>query len=1040
MAILKNYNPVIHDVYIFDPPAEFKLPLTLGIPQSSIDGIPIGYSETCRAIEAGVDFSGIGIRYRSFKARGVFQDQSALTIQIDPTNINFYNTNSGAVVLISPRHALACAHYFQWNGLQNLIDRQIGFLGKSGQMYYKRITKVYWDTAPQSPHLWTGSPGPGDQLLFEFGPNLPNGGGTQEAFDGNDVKIYNKFLNWSSLTHPETLWVFENQGRSYKVFTAANEFGSYVDSVPPPDELGAGINGVVPVHSGDSGSPVFKIADDGECVYAGMREGGRLTWRDNDINIYLTPILRPFGYSVSFSTAEIFPCVGYCYSDPIIPAGSHGGAGIHTLLNARRHIYGIAVEYASYDDIVAIPYEDYGNDSYWIGYHGQNGRFDPFITTPPATVAEAQALDSSGWPHRRFSETSKRVQGLMYILAAKKDASLAKYMKNPERTYIRDWPQPAANFNVDRRPVSAIPDSVSGGDPAAKYLNFVNGVSIFTKNTGINKLIQDHLDWNYNRGVRRFMLWLPCGYLSADGGAYTSAVSSAMKNRVYTGGIINPAESCWSGITVKDPTTNLFIPQTVAQANSATFNPNGRLDEWLDKFGDWITAHPLADVGIYIGYVIPTVDGIPNASTHIAMVGGAGATGDQQNTTTGRGWQIPDPANNAAHAAFLERELQPWIDIGITSIGLDVGQGMFNYAYGGTISYGDGTASASKSPVGDYKHWLMTRWPTLKTVIGEALPIDFKAPVLNEFNQIADTSYPRKTVYLTDTSMEVCKAEPTLNGSSLDSINPIYTDSCWANKGRERFRKLNPDGKDYRTQTDPNGLVYSAGAYQYCPYVILQSGNLNSGEWNIGKHNMGTISNWAGLDPNNMWCWYKRNTEIGLYVENYYVLSPTLRSVYRQYFPVGPGAVQDYGNIWQLTPAWHDRGIAQPTPAIGPLQLLGPYDGRQHVRDSAFYNKVRNEIFVNIKNFIERGYVFWAGVSKNDLQLVKDVHADVLEYVAGFEVIDTLDPLDVITENRSLPVYEIESKSTAFRATKPIKDATITQILLDTSVNTDQST
>jgi hypothetical protein len=119
---------------------------------------------------------------------------------------------------------------------------------------------------------------------------------------------------------------------------------------------------------------------------------------------------------------------------------------------------------------------------------------------------------------------------------------------------------------------------------------------------------------------------------------------------------------------------------------------------------------------------------------------------------------------------------------------------------------------------------------------------------------------------------------------------------------------------------------------------------------------------------------------------------------------------------------------------------LGPYDGRQYIRDSAFYNKIRNEIFVNIKNFIERGYVFWTAVNKINLQLVKDVHADVLEYITGFEVIDTLDPLDVIIENRSLPVYEIELKSTTFRATKPIKDATITQILLDTSVNTDQST
>ena len=67
MAILKNYNPVIHDVYTFNPQAQFIGPLTDGIPLSSIEGIPIGYSQTCRAIQAGVDFSGIGIRNRSFK-------------------------------------------------------------------------------------------------------------------------------------------------------------------------------------------------------------------------------------------------------------------------------------------------------------------------------------------------------------------------------------------------------------------------------------------------------------------------------------------------------------------------------------------------------------------------------------------------------------------------------------------------------------------------------------------------------------------------------------------------------------------------------------------------------------------------------------------------------------------------------------------------------------------------------------------------------------------------------------------------------------
>lgn len=1013
MAILKNYNPVIHDIYVFNPQASYN---ATDVTQS-IDGWPTAYSTTRQA--ADVDFSGVSIRPRSFTQRGIYG--SPLSIPIDPANINFYNTSNPCVVLISPKHGLVCGHYIGDNQAQNAVGRQYTFLGKSGVYHTRTITRA-WGNILSDTHM------------FEFDSEFPV----------NDVKISDKIYNKSRFIQGDDIWVFENQGRVYNLKWNITNQKMEVGS-----DIGASVGGGVPtIHGGDSGSPLFTTTIQGESVFVGMKNGSIEIYTQSHINT-LNTALASSGYSLSFDTTDIENCIGYCYYDSIIPAGSHGGAGIHTLLNARRHIYGIAVEYASYDDIVAIPYEDYGNDSYWIGYHGQNGRFDPFITTPPATVAEAQALDSSGWPHRRFSETSKRVQGLMYILAAKKDASLAKYMKNPEQTHVRDWPQPAANFNVDRRPVTAIPNSVSGGDAAAKYLNFVNGrpeivsshagttitPGVFTKDAGISTyIISNYLDWNYNRGVRRFMLWLPCGYLSADGASYTSAVSSAMKNRVYTGDIINPAESCWSGITQRDPATNLLIPQTVAQANTATFNPDGRLNEWLTQLGAWIAAHPDADVGIYIGYVIPTVDGIPNASTHIAIVGGAGSSGDLQNTTTGRGWQIPDPANNAAHAAFLETELQPWIDIGITSIGLDVGQGMFNYAYGGTISYGAGTLSASKSPVGDYKHWLMTRWPTLKTVIGEALPIDFKAPVLNEFNQIVNTPYPRKTVYLTDTSREVCKAIPTPGGSSLDSINPVYTDTCWANKGRERFRKLNPDGKDYRTPTDPNGLVYSAGAYQYCPYVILQSGNLNSGEWNIGKHNMDTISNWAGLDPNNMWCWYKRNTEIGLYVENYYVLSPTLRSVYRQYFPTDV----TYSRIWESTPAWHDQGIAQPT--AGLFTLLGPWDGRQHIRDSAFYNKVRNEIFVNIKNYIERGYVYWTAVGKKDLQLVKDVHADVLEYVSGFEVIDTLDPLDVITEDRSMPVNKIQMKSSPFTATKTVKDATIKQILLDTSINTDQST
>lgn len=109
-------------------------------------------------------------------------------------------------------------------------------------------------------------------------------------------------------------------------------------------------------------------------------------------------------------------------------------------------MYGLAVEYASYDDMVSIPLEDIGNDVYWTGYYGQNGRFDPFVKTPPATVQLAQTYDSTGWSYFRLSETAKRAQALGLILAARKDASLNKFIKNPDQTNVRDWTTTTSKF------------------------------------------------------------------------------------------------------------------------------------------------------------------------------------------------------------------------------------------------------------------------------------------------------------------------------------------------------------------------------------------------------------------------------------------------------------------------------------------------------------------------------------------------------------------------------------------------------------------
>jgi hypothetical protein len=794
-------------------------------------------------------------------------------------------------------------------------------------------------------------------------------------------------------------------------------------------------------------------------------------------------------------------CVNYCHYDVKITAGGGSVYNMTSLLGARRHIYGLAVEYASYDDTIAIPYEDIGNDLYWTGYYGRWGRFDPYLgmpgnTTPiPATVSiasnEAQ-YDNSTWPHIRLSETAKRAQGLGLILGARKDYSIYKYIKNPTQTNVRDWPQPPANFTVDRRPGSAIATSVSGGPDRNPILCWTGNNNTIVNNwkkcldssgnpisgKGLQSWIENYLDFNYARGVRRFMIWTPCGTLHHEvngvlDSGYTSAITSSMQKRVYDqlkiaadgsstikNRYVNPSEACWKNITtptfpmasetgMRDTKYSLLIPSSVAQAESLPlcsdnpsvpcFDPNGRKDEWTTCLGRWITNHPDADVGLYIGYTIPTINGSP-ASGEISIAGDKGVGGFLQNTTGAgiRGWQVPDPANNIDHETFLITELTPWMTIGIKFLGFDVGQGMFNYENGGTTSYG--ANKASRTAVGDYKSWLLGNFPELKTVIAEALPWDEKAPILDEFNKVvSSTTYPRKTIMNFDPNKSVCKGtEVTAQSYGGEPFNTVYTDTCWTNPGRERRRKLDPLGKDYRIASgDQNDIVYSSGAYQYCAYLIAAVGWLNSGDWNIGLHNP-TTNGFAGVDPNNMWCWYKKNTEIGLYVESMYYFSPTMLAAHRAAFPNNKDASGNftYPNIWQFTPAWHDAGLATPTPSPTPLDS---WDGRNTLRDSDYYNKIRNEIFLKIKNYIERGYIYWSAVGKEDFQLVKDVHQDLLTYIDGFEINEDIYPQDALDAPRSLSTL-VDQGNSPYSANFEVSQGVMEFLNTSTINNTDSNT
>jgi hypothetical protein len=744
--------------------------------------------------------------------------------------------------------------------------------------------------------------------------------------------------------------------------------------------------------------------------------------------------------------------VDYCYyigrdtkNTPELTSLGLAGYNLTNNLFSRKLMYDLACEFAGYDDLVTIPYKDITNDSYWVGYYGPNGDFDPYISSAGPTTN----TNIMQWPWWRRSETSKRIEAQSVVLNIKKHHDLVKYIKNPDQKYRRQWPLKTPKFSVDRRPIFFNAQSVSGGCNKLGQVSWGYGSNsdccnygfgAFWKkclnsnnepitNTGIQKLIEQTLTYTYNLPHggrfqpelpnRRFMIWVPSGVVyksqSCSGGlccdGYTSAITSSMKLRTVEGidfdnptgplkKYVNPSEACWKNITTpvildaaeharnpSNPNNQLFIPATPEIAESLPlcssnpsvpcFEPEGRLNEWLTCLGKWIQERPDAEVGLYIGYTIPLDGGVgsdppkPKPGT-IAIQGAAGNGPTGQNVL----WAIPNPENNADHRAFLEAELAPWFNIGIKTLGFDVGYGVANYENGGTIA-----KDVDRTPVGDYQNWLRSRWPQLKKIYGEAIPYDDVAPVLNEFNKPIPPdrvggNMPRKSYYSTPVD-EVCKG---IKVGTENQDNTVFVDNCWKltdsfgtvhdTKGRERFRKLNPDGADY----GPSSIKYSGDAYQYCGYIGLVSGNLDQSWTGPGsRYDPTKPINWYGVDPNQMWCWDKQTTEVVAMFENLGTLSPTV------------------GADWWRVPAWHN-GAALPisstctTPGNGclsdqPNVIGGKDDGRQYDINSKEYQYVKNEIFQGVKNYVDRGYVVMLGSYASHAPLIKEVGQEILEYI-----------------------------------------------------------
>ena len=201
----------------------------------------------------GVDLSGCNIRNRR-KNNGVSPTSCT---EEELSDINRWNSGYWAAVLISPRHAVVCNHYYAAvPGQQN----NLLFWGKSGTEYRP--------TVKSSRDLGA------DRRILEFTEDLPE----------DDVKIY-KIVDARWIPSGTKLWIHDNQGRIlFKIHDTMKEWkypAFNFQQVWHPDPV---VGDICLIFSGDSGSPVLMTDPvTNETYFVGNMAGGYPYYEDRNL-------------------------------------------------------------------------------------------------------------------------------------------------------------------------------------------------------------------------------------------------------------------------------------------------------------------------------------------------------------------------------------------------------------------------------------------------------------------------------------------------------------------------------------------------------------------------------------------------------------------------------------------------------------------------------------------------------------------------------------------------------------------------------------
>ena len=273
MAVLKYYNSVVHDLYLYN---------RLASPTQS--STPIAYNPSCQAYGIA-DFSGCRARNRQFCTLV----GSTYGLEFDRNDVNFWNPCVYGGVLVSPKHMVVCQHYRGAHADPSINTANIVLLGRSGLRHTVKVVGV------------TLSIG-GDQTLLEFEQAVPEG----------EFYIYDRIADPTYIPAGTAVWVQDPNGKIYKRIYKQARFTDGVltswQSDPALDGINDGayaLTGDPAIFVGDSGSPAFVVNEEGKTLLLGLMFGGSLFTPQTMDN--LNAKLAPHGYKVTYEKYTAVP-------------------------------------------------------------------------------------------------------------------------------------------------------------------------------------------------------------------------------------------------------------------------------------------------------------------------------------------------------------------------------------------------------------------------------------------------------------------------------------------------------------------------------------------------------------------------------------------------------------------------------------------------------------------------------------------------------------------------------------------------------------